>query len=248
MKPDYDSFDFVAIQVLFHPYPSRPADLMIEHPNFRWIRPLRQARSQKTVERLLDSAEALISDKGFDDVTVADIAARAGVSVGAVYSRFRDKMGVLHSLQDRFVEEAYLTTDAALDAVRWEGASIEEIIGECVVFLVEIHRERRGVLRELIVGTRGDPSMAARKNGLVAHVGERLWSLLRPRAERIRHPDPAAAVDFGLRLVLGSLERTILSGEGGGFGAAVSDEKLAAELTRAFLGYLGVEARPWVAA
>jgi AcrR family transcriptional regulator len=212
--------------------------------HFKWIRPAQQARSQQTLERLLDSAEALIADKGFDDVTVAEIAARAGLSVGAVYARFRDKMGVLHSLQNRFVDEAHLTTDAAFDSDRWEGASIEEIVSELVAFLVEIHRERSGVLRELLVRTRSDPPMVERKERVVAHVSERLCSLLLPRAERIRHPDPAAAVAFGLRLVLGTLEQAILFGEGAPFGIHASDEKLAAELTRAFLGYLGVDGRP----
>lgn len=211
---------------------------------FQWIQPAQQARSQQTLTRLLDSAEALIANKGFDDVTVAEIAARAGFSVGAVYSRFRDKMGVLHCLQDRFVDEAHLTTDAAFDADRWEGACIEEIVGELVVFLVEIHRERSGVLRELLVRTRSEPPMVERKERLVAHVSDRLCSLLLPRGKRIRHPDPAAAVGFGLRLVLGTLEQAILFGEGGVYGIPASDEKLAAELTRAFLGYLGVDGRP----
>lgn len=218
------------------------------HPHFRWIRPTQQARSQQTLERLLDSAETLIADKGFDDVTVVEIAARAGFSVGAVYSRFRDKMGVLHCLQDRFVEEAHLTTNATLDVDRWEGASIEEIIGELIDFLVEIHRERRGVLRELVVRMGSEPSTVERKARLVAHVGDRLCSLLLPRAERIQHPDPSAAIGFGLRLVLGMLERAILFDEGGVYGVPASDEKLAAELERAFLGYLGVEGLPRVVA
>jgi AcrR family transcriptional regulator len=213
------------------------------HSRFQWVRPVQQARSQQTLERLLDSAEALIADKGFDDITVAEIAARAGLSVGAVYSRFRDKKGVLHCLQDRFVDEAHLTTDAALDADRWQGASIEEIVGELVVFLVELHRERRGIMRELLVRTRSELPMVERKERLVAHVSERLRSLLLARAERIGHEDPAAAVGFGLRLVLGTLEQAILFGEAGAYGIPTSDEKLAAELTRAFLGYLGVEKR-----
>lgn len=205
---------------------------------------MRQARSQETLERLLDSAEALIENKGFDDVTVADIAARAGFSVGAVYARFHDKKGLLHCLQDRFVEEAHLTTDVALDADRWDGASIEEIVGELVDFLVNIYRERRGVARELLVHARSEPPMVERKERLVAHVSERLCLLLLPRAERIRHPDPATAVAFGLRVVLATLEQAILFGEGGIHGIPASDEKLAAELTRAFLGYLGVEGWP----
>jgi len=186
---------------------------------------------------LLDSAEALIADKGFDDTTVAEIATRAGCSVGAVYSRFRDKQGVLHSLQDRFVDEANLTTDDAFDAQRWQGASIEEIIGELTVFLVEIHRERRGVLRELSSRTKSDPSMIERKERLVAHVGEHLESLLMARAERIRHPDPIEAIRFALRLVLSTLEQTLLFDETGAYGVPSSDERLAKELARACLAY-----------
>jgi len=209
----------------------------------QWIRPARQPRSRETLERLLDGAEALIADKGFDDVTVADIAARAGVSVGAVYARFRGKQGVLHCLQDRLVEEAHLTTDAALAPDRWVGAHVDEIVGELIAFLVQIHRERRGVLRELTASTRSEPAMIERKERLVVHVAERLSALLLPRAERISHEDPAQAVAFGLRLVLGTLEQAILFGESGAFGIPASDEKLAAELTRAFLGYLGVTGR-----
>ena len=208
------------------------------HPHFRWIRPVRQARSQETLERLLDSAEALIEDKGFDDITVAEIAARAGFSVGAVYSRFHDKQGVLHSLQARFVDEANLTTDDAFNPDRWQGASIEEIISELIVFLVEIHRERRGVLRELLRRAKSEASTIERKKRLVAHVGEHLESLLLARAERIGHPNPEAAIRFGLRLVLSTLEQAILFDETGAYGVPNSDEQLARELTRAYLAYL----------
>jgi len=211
------------------------------HPHIRWIRPVRQVRSQQTLERLLDSAEALIADKGFEDVTVAEIAARAGFSVGAVYSRFHDKQGVLHSLQDRFVDEANLTTDDAFDPSRWEGASIEEIISESIVFLVEIHRERRGVLRELLGRTKADPSMTERKERLVAHVGEHLESLLLARVARIGHANPTVAIRFGLRLVLSTLEQAILFDEPGAYGVPRSDEQLAAELTRAYLAYLDLD-------
>lgn len=219
---------------------------MNPHSHLRWIRPTQQARSQQTLERLLDSAEALIADKGFDDVTVAEIAARAGFSVGAVYSRFRDKRGVLHCLQDRFVEEAHLTTDAAFDPDRWQGSSIEEIASEMIVFLVTIHRERCGVLRELLARNLSELQTVERKHRLVAHIGECLVALLLARAERITHPDPEAAVAFGLRLVFGALEQAILFGGIGAYGIPTSDDKLAAELTRAFLSYLGVEGPPRV--
>ncbi len=217
---------------------------MNEHSHFQWIRPAQQARSQQTHERLLDSAEALIADKGFDDVTVVEIASRAGFSVGAVYSRFRDKMGLLHCLQDRFVEEAHLTTNVVFDPDRWRGAGIEEIVAEFVAFLVEIHRERRGVLRELLAHTRRAQPMLQRKENLVAHISERLLCLLLDRTDQIGHPNPDMAIGFALRLVLGTLEQAILFGDTDLYGIPTSDEKLAAELTRAFLGYLDVDGRP----
>ena len=217
---------------------------MHPEPHFRWIRPVQQARSQQTLERLLDSAEALIADKGFDDITVAEIAARAGCSVGAVYSRFRDKQAVLHSLQDRFAQEATLTADTTLGLDRWQDASIEEIVSQLISFLVEIHRERRGILRELSVLSKSEPAMIERKARLAAHVGQHVEALLLARAERIRHPEPAAAVRFGVQFVLAALERAVLFDDVATYGLPASDEQLARELTRAYLAYLDLTDLP----
>jgi len=65
------------------------------------VRPGRQSRSQKTQESLLDAAEALFCEKGAEATSVADVAARAGSSVGAVYHHFRDKKALLYALFER---------------------------------------------------------------------------------------------------------------------------------------------------
>ena len=52
---------------------------------------------------------------------VADIAARAGCSVGTFYRRFRDKQALLHALDERFAEEFRATMQQAVAAERWEG-------------------------------------------------------------------------------------------------------------------------------
>jgi len=213
---------------------------MTGHPHFRWLRPVRQARSQATLEKLLESTESLLADKGFEGVTVAEIAMRAGVSVGAVYSRFRGKDALLQCLLDRFVDEATTTTDKTLDFDRWQGACIEEIASEFIVFLVEIHRERIGLLRELVARAHNSVEMGERKEELIRHIGDRLAALLLAREQEITHPDPAFAVSFALRLALGCLEQAILSGGSVPYGLPESDDRLAAELTRTFLNYLGV--------
>jgi AcrR family transcriptional regulator len=56
---------------------------------------------------LLEAGERLFSSKGYDAVTMADIASRAGVAVGTVYRLFPDKAALLTALhsgmEDRFV-------------------------------------------------------------------------------------------------------------------------------------------------
>ena len=96
-------------------------------PHLEWVRPARQARSQETHQRLLDAAEELLAEKGFTEIPVAEVARRAGFSVGAIYARCRDKAGILRSIRERLWEEVCATGDAALDPARWEGATITEI-------------------------------------------------------------------------------------------------------------------------
>ena len=85
------------------------------HPLIRWIHPPRQARSEETLERLLDAAEELLAERGFDEITVPEIASKAKSSVGAFYARFKDKDGLLHALHQRTCDEAYATMEKGLD-------------------------------------------------------------------------------------------------------------------------------------
>ncbi len=60
----------------------------------------RQARAQKGKERILASAKELFESKGFENVTIEEIAMRAEVSAPTVYSIFQSKSGVLRALID----------------------------------------------------------------------------------------------------------------------------------------------------
>ncbi len=209
-------------------------------PELRWIRPPQQARSQETLDRILDAAEELVTEKGFEDTPVAEIVRRAGSSVGAFYARFRDKDGMLNALYERYYEQAIATADAALDPERWQGASVPEILDAVVRFLVSIYRDQRGLIRAFVIRNHTDPAFQARQERLSHYVNERLSALLIARAAEIEHPDPHRAAHFGMTLVFSTLQSTMLFGELR-FGAlAMSDETLAAELSRAYCAYLGV--------
>jgi AcrR family transcriptional regulator len=209
-------------------------------PELRWVRPPRQARSQETLDRLLDAAEALVAEKGFGDATVAEIARRAGSSVGSFYARFPDKESLLFALYDRYFEQATATADAALDPGRWARAGVADVVRSVVPFLVRIYRERAGLIRAFVQRNHADDGFRARQERLSHYVSERLSALLLARRGEIAHPDPARAIAFGLTLTVSTIESVILFGEMRSSVLALSDDELSAELTRAYLAYLGI--------
>jgi AcrR family transcriptional regulator len=196
------------------------------------------------LERILEAAEEVVSEKGFDSATVSEIVHRARSSVGAMYARFNDKDSLLACLHERFCEQALATAEVALDPARWEGASIAEIFSTALPFLVHTYHLKRGLIRAFIVRGSTDQPFAERAGRLSRTISERLVSLLEARRDEIKHPDPTLAVDFGLRMTFDTLDQATLYSDIQRSMIKYSPEQLAEELTRAFLSYLGVETMP----
>lgn len=63
-----------------------------------------QERSAARVDALLDAAAEVVDEIGFDRLTTAMVAERAGASIGTVYRYFPDRIVLLQALRDRAVE------------------------------------------------------------------------------------------------------------------------------------------------
>lgn len=61
--------------------------------------------TQKTIVSVMDAAELVFVEKGVANTTIADIAKRAGVSKGAVYGHYKDKMDLCVVVCVRGIEE-----------------------------------------------------------------------------------------------------------------------------------------------
>ncbi len=62
----------------------------------------KQSRSQDTQEKLLLALEDMLGERFFEQITIRDLAARAGVASGTIYRRFKDKEALLPVLYERF--------------------------------------------------------------------------------------------------------------------------------------------------
>ena len=67
----------------------------------------KQARSQERVKQILDAAEQLFLEVGYESTTTRRIAARATVSVGSLYQFFPDKEAILKALAIRYMQTQY---------------------------------------------------------------------------------------------------------------------------------------------
>src|SRR5258708_6995846 len=66
-----------------------------------------RAGSEETRRQILDTALALFRERGFDDTTMRDIAARAGLSLGAAYYYFNSKEAIVGAYYD-YVQAEHL--------------------------------------------------------------------------------------------------------------------------------------------
>ncbi|MEE8311323.1 MAG: TetR/AcrR family transcriptional regulator [Candidatus Binatia bacterium] len=203
----------------------------------RWVRPPQQARTRETLGRLLDAAEVLFAEKGFEETTIAEIAGRAGSSVGGFYRRFKDKDRLVQALHERFTEESRVTAADVLDPQRWVGSSTAEILAQVAEFLVRVYRERSGLLRTFLHRGVLDVVVQERQEQVFEYIADLLENLLAERTGEIDHPDPALAVRFALRVLFGALDDTIQIRT---TVPRLDDDRIVTELGRVMQRYLGV--------
>ena len=92
----------------------------------RFLRkPPKQSRSRSVVEAVLEAAAELLPHHGDDDqITLNDIAARAGVGVGSLYDYFADRGSVLSGLAAKVTEDNLRAFEDQLEKAKNEPLSI----------------------------------------------------------------------------------------------------------------------------
>jgi AcrR family transcriptional regulator len=74
-----------------------------------------QARSAARLAGLLDAAAAVIDELGYERMTTAMVAERAGASIGTVYRYFPDRIAVLQALGARNLDRVLGTVTEAIN-------------------------------------------------------------------------------------------------------------------------------------
>ena len=108
-----------------------------------------QARSQRTREKILQSAIEMYAKKGYHSTTVDEIAAEAGVSTGIAYRYFRNKKDMLLSAitygVDNIGHIAKIDDIASPEAI----ADIQQYLETLLLRFEELHIQNKAIHDEL---------------------------------------------------------------------------------------------------
>ena len=170
-----------------------------------------RARSDELTDRLLQAAIEVFTDRGIEKAGVAAIARRAGVTTGAIYSRWEGKQELLLDALDVVLVQQVADLLAA-----GPQASAADVLESLGAHLLEREAASDALLLEAMVTARRDPDFRELFNARV-HDEEGHLALLIDNGKEAGIVDPALstaaivtlcqAISFGF-VVMGAIDKS----------------------------------------
>jgi AcrR family transcriptional regulator len=142
-----------------------------------------QARGQQRVSAILDAAEELFAEAGYEGTTTNQLAARAGVPIGSVYQFFPNKEAILHAVAARY-REGFGQVYDALQADGLAGLPLPELVDRLLDAIVQYGGAHMGVTRVVLMGA-ANPHTAAVGAAMQDDLLGRLDEVLAQRAPHL---------------------------------------------------------------
>ncbi len=175
--------------------------------------PPTQARSRRTLERILSAGADVLRTRGAEGFSIAEVCQRAQVSSGALYSRFDGKDSLLLAIHSHTLEQINREViEMYQPGPRWDGLSPEATIDLAVHLLVEHYMEHADILGVFVLMTATDRRLRLNTQ----EAAEKMVSSFRDRllvhADAFPHPDPSTAIDAVFALSFESLAHHVAFG------------------------------------
>lgn len=196
--------------------------------------PKRQQRGLRRIESILDAAEDVIAQHGYDGATTNQIALRAGISPGSLYQYFSNKSEVVEALARRHVTD-YLGAGAGggtESASALVDRSVSELVERLVHQLITFNLDHPAA-KFLLAGTDLSPQLAGAARALHVALHDQVEGLVAELAPRRRPDDVRRAAVLTIQILSGSLPSVLAAG-------SEDRELLVAELELALGGYWSV--------
>lgn len=122
------------------------------------VRTPQQKRSIEKKEKIIKAAYKLFCEKSYYKTSTPEIAAEAQVSIGCLYSYFKDKHTIFMEIYDRYLDNFNKIRDEFCKKIDDCKAS-EEWLRTFIEMLIKAHQEMRPFVKEIQLLKENDPEI-----------------------------------------------------------------------------------------
>jgi AcrR family transcriptional regulator len=184
----------------------------------------KQARSEATVEAIVEAAAQVFELHGYAAGTTNRIAERAGVSIGSLYQYFPNKDAILVALVHRHLAESTAALEPHLERLS-RGKHFDEVLPGIVGAMVAMHALSPRLHRVLFEETQLPSTLRLELEGLEDRLVELATDALADDP-RCRSVNPRLSARVVISAIEGLTHRLVLRPPTG-----VSPEEIAGEIT-----------------
>ena len=198
-----------------------------------------QQRSRDSLERILKAAETLISSKGHEALTIAEVVRRSHTSVGTVYARFPDKVALLHAVHERVIYRDQEEFKNHLAEVDWSTLSLEETVERLATIKRAQAKGMERLYEAFVVHGATDAVLRAEGYRVKGQNEDLEAEILMGHAGEINHPDPEEAIRIASRIWQAAREEMVQRSRSGVPGpGGVPQDILMEKLDQVIIAYL----------
>ncbi|MFD7071761.1 TetR/AcrR family transcriptional regulator [Streptomyces sp. NPDC059913] len=179
-------------------------------PQARLRRRPQQARSRARVEAVLAAADRILSQEGYEALTMRRIAEEAGTPVGSIYQFYSDKSAVVDALGRRYLDAFKTAIDGLVERALRGG--LTDPVGTMVDSYAEIFRSQEGGTA-LWAGRHLSPELARADGASNAYIAEGLRRIV----EHLTGASGGERVERATRMVVwaaNAVLHEVFSGDG----------------------------------
>jgi AcrR family transcriptional regulator len=173
-------------------------------------KPPQQDRSRKVEKAMLRAGLRGIGTRGIAALSMADVAAEAGASIGSLYFRFGDKSKFVEAVLAVALEEFHNRGFAMCETAEREKWAERRVLEGWVSIVVTSARERRTLLREMISHMATRPEAWKPIHERRRQLEKTLLSVLSARRDGGYDPDGELRLRVGLQVVAATIVHMVV--------------------------------------
>lgn len=199
----------------------------------------KQQRSRDKYERMIEASYSLAAEVGFEGLTLAKIAKRAGIAPSTVYTRFKDKEALLHALHKNATEQSLEEISSTVERLGQEDVPLKKILERTIKRSLQLTDDIAGFQKACYQRALSDPAFASREAAVREALRKHVQRLFEQRSAEIGHKNIGVCAQFFVAMYTSIITEHFMTRD---FPVeSMSNAQVARELLAACVAYLKLE-------